>query len=63
MTDPQLVEFSGSFAIDFYGFWIKNVMFAEMYNIKLEGNVDTKVVAKTQCKLLRFSASFECPDC
>lgn len=52
MTDPQLVEFSGSFAMDFYGFWIKNVMFAEMYNIKLEGNVDIKVVAKTQCKFL-----------
>lgn len=33
MTDAQLVEFSGGFSIDFYGFWIKNVVFAELYNI------------------------------
>lgn len=27
-TAPQLVEYSGIFSIDFYGFWIKNAIFA-----------------------------------
>lgn len=33
MKDPQLGECSGYFPIDFYEFWIKNAIFAELHNM------------------------------